>query len=116
MNDERKNNSVYVRHILDAVKRIGEYTKDADLAEFKRNEMLFDAVIRQFEIIGEATRRISEKYHTLHPEVPWSKMIAMRNFLAHDYLNIDLDIIWDTVKNQLPQLQDSLLPLTSKKK
>ncbi len=115
MNDEKKNNSVYVRHIVDAIEKIGEYTKDADLAEFRRNGMMFDAVIRQFEIIGEATRRTSEKYRALYPEIPWSKMVAMRNFLAHDYLNIDLDIIWDTAKSQLPQLKIQLILLLEKK-
>jgi uncharacterized protein with HEPN domain len=70
--------------------------------------MLFDAVIRQFEIIGEATRHITEDYRALHSVIPWQKMVAMRNFLAHDYLNIDIKIIWDTAKNQLPILKKQL--------
>lgn len=111
MNDKLKNNSDYIRHILDAIGQIGWYIQSADLKEFRNNRMMFDAVVRQFEVIGEAARRIDMDFREKHPEIEWQKMVAMRNFLAHEYLGIDLDIIWDTANNRLPILKSLLLPL-----
>ncbi len=116
MNDKNKDNLVYVRHILDAIKAIKFYTEGMDFKEFKKDQKTVDAIVRQFEIIGEATRHITTAYRECHTQVAWQKMVSMRNFLAHEYLRIDLDIIWDTVKKQLPELKKLLTPLLKEKK
>ncbi|MCX5885582.1 MAG: DUF86 domain-containing protein [Proteobacteria bacterium] len=98
----------YLLDILEAAKLalfyIGERTKDNFLNDFQCQ----DAVIRRLEIIGEAARRISEETRKSFPELPWCDMVRMRNVMIHDYDDVDLVIVWETVKNDLPQLIDSL--------
>jgi len=70
--------------------------------------MLQDATVRQIEIVGEASRQLSESFRRRVSDVPWRAIIGMRNRIAHDYLNIDLDIIWEVVKSDVPLLKDRL--------
>ena len=67
--------------------------------------MMQDAVVRQLEIIGEASRQLSDDFREQHDDVPWRAIIGMRNRIAHDYLNIDLDVVWDVVQHDLPDLK-----------
>ncbi len=92
-------------HILDAISRIESYVDGVDKAAFLSNAMMQDAIMRQIEIIGEASRHISEQMQEDHPEAPWFEMRAIRNKIAHDYMEINTDIIWDTVHNDLPALK-----------
>lgn len=100
-----KTNEVYFRHIQDAIEQINEYVNGVDRETFGNRPMLQDAVLRQLEIIGEASRQLSEEARAQHTEIPWHAIIGMRNRIAHDYLNIDLDIIWEVVQYDLPELQ-----------
>ena len=68
--------------------------------------MIQDAVIRNFEIIGEATKKISKQFIQSHPEIPWQDMAGMRDKLIHDYLDVDLEVVWKTVEADLPLLKD----------
>lgn len=111
MNDNRKDNLVYIRHILDAISAIQSYTEGMNVKKFKEDPKTIDAVVRQFEIIGEATRHIAMSFRERHTEIEWQKMVSMRNFLAHEYLRIDIDIIWDTARKHLPTLKTLLEPL-----
>ncbi len=98
----------YLEHILQAIERIQRYTEDIDEAAFFQNEMAQDAVIRNFEVIGEASRNIERHYPgfaTTHPELPLASAYEMRNALAHGYFNVDLNIVWKTLENDLPELQ-----------
>ena len=70
--------------------------------------MLFDAVVREIEIIGEAVNNISDKLRKAHPGVQWNLMVGMRNFLIHEYFEVDLEVVWDTVKNSLPELKEQI--------
>lgn len=70
--------------------------------------MVFDAVMRNLEIIGEASRYIPEEVHVKHPEIEWRKIIALRNIVVHEYFGIDLDIIWDLVENKIPELLEQV--------
>ena len=103
-----KDNLIYVKHILDAINAIVSYTGDADFDGFSSNNMMFDAVVREFEIIGEAARNIDMEFRVMYPEVPWHKMVAMRNFLTHEYMVISKQVIWDTVHKNLPSLKNML--------
>ncbi|HVM71453.1 MAG TPA: DUF86 domain-containing protein [Anaerolineales bacterium] len=97
-------------HIYDAIARIESYVNKVDKSTFLSNTMMQDAVVRQLEIIGEAARNISDDLIEKHPELPWFEMRAIRNKIVHDYLEVNTEIIWDTVKNDLP----SLKPLIAK--
>lgn len=104
----------YLGHILQAIQRIGSYTEDVDEVTFLESKMVQDAVIRNIEIIGEAARNI-ERYHpdfaAGHPEVPWEDIYLMRNRVAHGYFSIDFEIVWKTIQNDLPELQQQILKL-----
>lgn len=100
-----KTNEVYLRHILDAIEQIYEYVDGVDRAAFDADRMLQDAVVRQLEIIGEASRQLTDAFRERHDGVPWRAIIGMRNRIVHDYLNIDLDIVWEVVQRDLPDLK-----------
>lgn len=94
----------YLSHILDAIDRIGRYTANRDKASFLNDEMAQDAVIRNIEIIGEASHNIEREYAdfaTTHPELPLAFAYQMRNAVAHGYFQVDLEIVWRTVQNDL---------------
>jgi uncharacterized protein with HEPN domain len=104
----KKDNTVYLHHILDAIDLIEEYTNEMSENEFLSNSMARDAVVRQIEIIGEAARNISDEYQELHPKVPWGKMIGIRNKIIHEYFNVNFAIVWDTVQDDLPELRKTI--------
>jgi uncharacterized protein with HEPN domain len=95
----------YLRDVLDAIERIETYVKGVRKDTFFDYLMMQDAVMHQIEIIGEASNRISDTFRELHPELPWMEMRAIRNKIVHDYRGIELEIVWDTVKNNLPSLK-----------
>ena len=80
-------------------------------AEFKKNQLVIDAVIRNFEIIGEASNHISKTVQHSYPHIPWKQMIALRNFLIHEYFGVDLNTIWQTAHIHLPALKNALKAL-----
>ena len=86
-----------------AIEKILSYT-DAGEESFRSNTMIHDAVIRNFQIIGEASKKLSDDIKSTYPHVPWKSMAGMRDKLIHDYFGVDLDIVWDTIQNFLPTL------------
>ncbi len=105
----RRDDHVYVRHILDAVDKIRMYVADYSQSTFLESTLIQDGVIRQMEIMGEASRRISPDTRMQHPDIPWREMAAMRNKLIHDYFGIDLQLVWTTVQEELPKVRASLV-------
>lgn len=85
------------------------------ISEFKKNKLVVDAVIRNFEIIGEASTHISYAFRSAHPNVPWKQMTAMRNILIHEYFGVNLGTVWQTVQERLPSLKQQLLALDNNK-
>jgi uncharacterized protein with HEPN domain len=83
---------------------------------FSENLTIQDAVIHQIQIIGEAGRNASDDFQEQHPEIPWSKMIGMRNKIVHDYSQVDIQVAWDTAKNDIPQLKRALSKLLKTRK
>lgn len=103
--------SDYLAHILQAITNIQTYTDDMDEAAFLRSQLVQDAVIRNFEVIGEASRNIERGYPDFaqaHPEIPLAFAYEMRNALAHGYFSIDLEIVWKTVELDLPGLANQI--------
>jgi uncharacterized protein with HEPN domain len=97
----------YLGHILHAIERIDRYTLQLDEAQFSASEMIQDAVIRNFEVIGEAANNIQRAdalFAVAHSEIPWQVMYTMRNRLTHGYDKVDLAIVWQSIRNDLPEL------------
>ena len=94
----------YLLDILEASKIAISYIEDVTEETFHQQTQLQDAVIRRIEIVGEAARRISSETQSAHPELPWREMIGMRNLMIHDYDGVDLGMVWQTVKRDLPKL------------
>lgn len=107
----KKVDSVYLDHILESIGRIRSYTRGMKEGDFLRDGKTQDAVIRQFEIIGEATKRISDEFRDKHMHIPWEDMARMRDKLIHDYIDVDASIVWKTVKKDIPILYKSLSAL-----
>ena len=104
----------YLRHILLAIKRIQEYCSDVDELGFLKSQLIQDAVIRNFEVIGEASKNIERsfpEYAAAHPELPLMIAYEMRNALAPGYFKVDLPIIWKTIEINLPVLEDQIVQL-----
>ena len=93
-----------LRDILDAIDKIQRYTTELRKTEFAENEMAVDAVIRNFQIIGEAARYIPSAVKLNYPQIPWSDMEKMRHVLVHDYDRVNISVVWTTLKNDLPPL------------
>ena len=107
-----KDNLVYLEHIMDSLNKIIEYTKGLDEKEFLSNELIKDGVIRNFEVIGEATKNISDDFRQKYPDIPWKKMAGMRDKLIHDYMGIDYWKVWDTVIYDIPSLKQDIKKIT----
>jgi len=106
----------YLGHILEAIKRIHLYVENMTEVQFLKDAKTQDAVIRNFEIIGEACRNIDSqhpKFTQIHPEVPWGVAYEMRNALAHGYFKVDLEIVWTTIHHDLPSLAAQIDELLS---
>lgn len=97
-----------IRHILEAVNKIQRYTGDMREEELAANSMAVDAVIRNFQVIGEATRKLPEHVRDRYPHIPWSDMQKMRHVVVHDYDRIDVPTLWQTIQKDLPPLVEPL--------
>jgi uncharacterized protein with HEPN domain len=96
--------AVRVRHILDAARQAVAFVQGRSRADLDTDPMLSLALVRLLEIMGEASRGVSEGVRKANPEVDWSKMAGMRDRLVHGYFDINLDIVWETVTQDLPVL------------
>lgn len=96
---------LYLEHILLAIQKIGRFCAGVELEDFSSNEMLQSAVIRELEIIGEASKHVSEKVKTDNPEIPWRLIAGTRDKLIHDYMGVDTVLIYDIYENHLPTLK-----------
>ncbi|MFH1541715.1 MAG: DUF86 domain-containing protein [bacterium] len=98
---------LFINDIIESINNILEYTNELDITRFSANKMAKDAVIRNFEVIGEATKNLPEEIKAKQPAIPWKEMAGMRDKMIHEYFGIDVDIVWQTVK-ALPDLLSSL--------
>jgi uncharacterized protein with HEPN domain len=102
-----------LQDILEAIAAIDRY-RDRDRSAFEQDEMLQVWFVRHLQIIGEAARMLPEEIRNLAPEIPWHKIIGMRNILVHGYFTIDLDVVWDAVQGDVPLLKPAVEALLKK--
>jgi len=101
----RKDPVIYLNHIQDCIVKIITYTDGLDEQGFLNSTIVQDAVVRNFEIIGEATKQLDSEFREKYPAIEWKKLAGMRDKLIHDYIGVDLWIVWDTAANYIPALQ-----------
>jgi uncharacterized protein with HEPN domain len=99
-----RTDKVRIRHILDASKEAVEFVKGRSRAELESDRKLNLSLVRLLEVIGEAARGMSDEFRTQYPELPWKKMVGMRDRLIHGYYDVDLDVVWETAIEDLPGL------------
>lgn len=109
----KKDDTVYLRHILDAIAQIEEYLKGVSREKFLNNHLLQDGVVRELEIIGEASRNLTDEFREKHSHVPWGQIISLRNRITHAYFDVNLDIVWEITQNDLPMLKPQVERLLS---
>lgn len=97
----------YLEHILEAIEAIDRYTSGGR-DEFFAESHWQDAVVRRLEIIGEAVKRLSDETREKAPEIPWKAIAGMRDVLIHDYMGVDLDAVWETTQEDLPNLRTAV--------
>lgn len=107
-NRGRRNWKMRVRDILDCIERIQSYTSGMSFEEFREDQKTVDAVIRNFEIIGEAAGYIPIEIQDQYSQVAWLEMRGMRNIIIHEYFGVSLSIIWQTIKHDLAPLASGL--------
>ena len=100
----QKNDRVYIQHMIDNSNKAINFIQDINRQDFDNDEKLRLALTHLLQIIGEAARRISPEFRSNHPQIPWKEIVGMRSKVVHDYLNVDEDIVWQTIKNDLPAL------------
>lgn len=104
----------YLEHIIDAIKDIESFTKGLTKIRFVKNKLRQSAVIRQLEIIGEASKNIPSDFREKYVEVEWKKIAGTRDKIIHHYFGIDLDTVWDIVKKDLPDLKKKVKAILEK--
>ena len=107
----KRDDSVYIRHIADAIDRIEKYTSDVDEKTFLTNSLIQDAVIRQLEIVGEAAKRLSPELRQANAEIPWQGVAGMRDKLIHGYFGVEISQVWLTVTGDVPALKAKILAI-----
>ena len=98
-----------IEDIIESGKKIIEYTNNLSFSDFSEDSKTIDAVIRNFEIIGEAANRLAEDFKEKHSEIDWYRIRGFRNRIVHDYFGIDYEIVWEIKKSFLPQLIQNLI-------
>ena len=106
-----KDYSIYIDHILNSINRILDYISGKDREAFEADQLTQDAVVRQLEVIGEATKRVSKELRSKNPDIPWSDMAGMRDVLIQDYIDVDLGVVWKTASEDVPNLKALILKL-----
>lgn len=96
---------IRLQHILDAINEIHKYLISVELSEFLENSMMRFACVKQMEIIGEASNKITKELKSEFSDIEWAQIVGMRNVFAHEYFGIDSSLVWEIIKNDIPELK-----------
>ena len=96
---------LYVEDILESIEKIENYIGGLEYEEFSKNTMVIDAVIRNLEIIGEASKHVPDDVRDNYPEIPWKRMIGLRNIVIHEYFGVDIEIVWRIITINLQEVK-----------
>jgi uncharacterized protein with HEPN domain len=107
---------MFLDDIQTAIGRIAEYIEGYDFDQFKKDYKTIDAVIRNFEIIGEASKKLDDKIKEKYPNIPWKEMYYLRNRISHEYFGVDYEILWDIAVNYLPENKIQIDQIIKKEK
>jgi uncharacterized protein with HEPN domain len=102
MSEKKRDYVLFLEDILESITRIEEYSKDIDLNRLHKHRMAVDAIVRNFEIIGEAVKNIPRAVRSKYPDVEWKEAAGFRDILIHEYFGIDLEAVRDTISKNLP--------------
>ena len=100
----RRHPNLLIEDMRAAIQKIERYISGLDRPMFRQDEKTVDAVVRNLEVLGEAARQMPEDFIALHSDLPWRQIAGLRNRIVHDYIGLDLDIIWQVIRQDLPQL------------
>ncbi len=114
MKKENRNYRMYLEDMNTAMEKIAQYIRGYSFIKFKQDYKTVDAVIRNFEVIGEASKNLPEAFKDSYPEIPWREMYLLRNKVSHEYFGIDYEIIWDVALNNLPDNKQQLEKIIEK--
>ena len=104
----KKDYKIFLKHIAESIKAIEQFTKGMSRTDFKHSLKTQDAVIRRLTIIGEAAKNLPASFRKKREHIPWSELARMRDKLTHGYFSVSLDITWDVLDKDLPQLKKSI--------
>lgn len=107
----KRDEMLFIEDILENILLIEDSIKNLSKDEFVNDKMIIDATIRRLEVIGEAVKNISEKIKRKYPEIEWRKIAGTRDAIIHTYFNVDLDITWNIIKINLPDLKNKILKI-----
>ena len=111
-----RRNLLFLKDIINAMNKIFNYTSEMTKEEFKNDDKTVDAVLRNIEIIGEASNNLSEEIYKGNENVPWQRMTGLRNIVIHEYFGVDLDIIWKIITVNLPETKPKIERILNEEK
>jgi uncharacterized protein with HEPN domain len=102
---------MYLEDIIDCMEKIEQYVGNSSYQDFIKSSLVFDAVIRNLEVIGEASKSIPEEIADSYPDISWKSMIVLRNILIHEYFGVDSEIVWEIIKSDLPKTKPFIIQI-----
>lgn len=107
----KKDPFLYLEHIIESIEALEKYSQNLSKEDFSNSLLIQDAICRRLEIIGEAANKLDDEFKEKNPVVPWNKIVGMRNLLIHEYFQVDLDQVWNTIQKSIPELKKQILQI-----